>query len=141
MDYIGYTSFIAGDTVLEYVNDSYGVVGGEYNVDLSYFFDGTLSEGVSAIVTTDTIGRQFSAQYPDSEAITRCAVMMDFGSQNDAVIDMWARFKSTEISVTTYVILGIIVAAIVVMLVLYLVKKKKSKRHQRKKIKQATRSA
>lgn len=141
MDYIGYTSFIAGDTILDYVISSYGVEDGEYSVDLSYFFEGTLSEGVSAIVTTDTIGRQFSAQYPDSETISRCAVMMDFGTQNNAVIDMWARFKSTEISTITYVIIGIILVGLIALLVNYLIKKKNSKRHLRKKIKQASKNA
>lgn len=185
IDFTGYTSFIAGDNVLELIRDwydvrtniiylkdeeseeyyddviyfdpitneetsvdfndvhfskdansefdnvkLYGIIEGEDNVlleqtfnerlvlpdeveivDLTYFFEGTLNEyenGIDDIFYSTcyhpffnedgtrniSVGRQFFTQYPDEECINRCAVMKDYGKDNDAILKMWENFKS-----------------------------------------------
>lgn len=206
MDYIGYTSFIGGDAVLELVRDWYDVrasylevtdeedeeisypvcyrdgeevveidysdfladprplneelfyVDGEgeehlfldpmaeegeeaealkYNdlaealedyeeVDLTYFFDGTLDEyededmffysdcylpyenedGTQNI----SVGRQFFCQYPSLETINRCAVMRDYGENNKIIMKMWEDFKSDSLpawAVALFIVEGV----------------------------------
>lgn len=108
MNKIGYTSAIAGEEVLEMIDDWYGAESEEtaVEVDLTYFFGDTVKcdENGKVIVTVDEhyIGRQFSAQYPDYETITRCGVMEDFGDKNEAVLAMWANFKANELSPLTW---------------------------------------
>jgi spermidine/putrescine transport system substrate-binding protein len=102
MGYIGYTSFIAGDEVLESVielNDAYneGVAAGDLvTLDLNYFFEGTLED----FTTSDAIisvrpNRQIMTQYPDSETIVRTAIFSDFGDYNQAIALMWQRVKQS----------------------------------------------
>ena len=109
MNKIGYTSAIAGDAIFDQIIDWYGEENG-IEVDLSYFFNGTLSDDRltdgKAIVTINERGRQFDAQYPDEEIIARCGVMEDFGDRNEAVLEMWQRVKGNEVSI--WVILGIV---------------------------------
>ena len=120
MNKIGYTSAIAGEAVLEMIDDWYGAESEEsaVEVDLTYFFGDTVErdESGKVMVTVDEhyIGRQFSAQYPDYETITRCGVMEDFGDQNQAVLEMWANFKSNELTPLTW-------ATVIVLAVLALV--------------------
>jgi spermidine/putrescine transport system substrate-binding protein len=120
MNKIGYTSAIAGEAVLEMIDDWYGAESEEsaVEVDLTYFFGDTVEcdEDGRVMVTVDEhyIGRQFSAQYPDYETITRCGVMEDFGDQNQAVLEMWANFKSNELTPLTW-------ATVIVLAVLALV--------------------
>ena len=100
MDFIGYTSAIAGDEIWDLVNEWYAADEKDEDyesydeVNLSYFFDGTLSEGTEAKIVVSERERQFDAQYPTEEVITRCAMMQDFGEQTDAVYRMWNAFKS-----------------------------------------------
>lgn len=113
MEKIGYTSAIGGDEVLDMINDWYGVEDGEYEVDLSYFFGDTVSDERKSdgkiIVKTDTLGRQFSAQYPTIDVVTRCAIMKDFGDMNDTVMAMWQEFKTEKVYVFGVVIIAIVV--------------------------------
>ena len=115
MEKIGYTSAIGGDDVLDMINDWYGVTDGEYEVDLSYFFGDTVSDEKKTdgkvIVKTDTLGRQFSAQYPTIDVVTRCAIMKDFGDMNDTVMAMWQEFKTEKVYVFGVVIIAIVVFA------------------------------
>ncbi|MBO5850726.1 MAG: extracellular solute-binding protein [Clostridia bacterium] len=89
MDYIGYVSCIAGNDIFDYVVDAYGVTNGEYEVDLGYFFgDGNY------VVKTDTIGRQFSAQYPSKDVIDRCVIMNYFNdTANELITTMWTKIS------------------------------------------------
>ncbi len=103
MEFIGYTSVIAGDEIFELVQDWYGDDEGEYTVDLTYYFEGTVSEDYcsedgSILVQTAELGRQFSAQYPEKSVVDRCFIMRDFGDRNDAVLTMWSQFKANDIS-------------------------------------------
>lgn len=135
MEYIGYTSFIAGDEILDLVNDWYGADEGAletYDVDLSYFFDGTISGERSAIITTDTLGRQFSAQYPAYEDILRCGVMEDFGDANNDVIRMWAAFKATIVPPWVYIAVGVVLIAGIAYGAYFFLNNKKSKRQKRR---------
>ena len=100
MEFIGYTSFIAGDEILDMVWDWYGDEEGEYSVDLTYFFDGSLSDEYDTskmVVKTAELGRQFSAQYPSLDVVNRCAVMEDFGDENEKVVAMWETIKANDV--------------------------------------------
>lgn len=128
MNKIGYTSAIAGEDVLSMIDEWYGAEGDNgVEVDLTYFFEGTVepNEDGKVIVTVDPeyIGRQFSAQYPDFETISRCGVMEDFGDQNIAVLEMWSNFKGNDLTVISFVIIGVVVVAVAAF---FIIKAKKS---------------
>ena len=104
-----------------------------YKVDLSYLFEGTI-EG-EAIVYTYEVNRQFSAQYPSYETVVRCAVMEDFGKDNEKVISMWIRVKSDEVPGWIW---GFIGSAVLIVLV-YFVSSKASKQIRNQRIKEKRR--
>ena len=140
MDFIGYTSVIAGDAIWELINDWYSPDEGEEGeeVDLSYFFNGTLSDEYltdgKAIITVAERGRQFDAQYPSEETLLRCAVMKDFGSQNEKVLIMWENVKCGEIGGWLWVgavMLVLFIAGIVIMEINRQNKKNRYKRHMK----------
>jgi spermidine/putrescine transport system substrate-binding protein len=102
MGYIGYTSFIAGDEVLESVID----LNAEYNegvnannlvtLDLGYFFDGTTETlTASDMVIQVQPNRQIMTQYPLESTITRTALFKDFGTYNETIAAMWSRVKAS----------------------------------------------
>ncbi|MCF0116855.1 MAG: extracellular solute-binding protein [Bacilli bacterium] len=107
MSYTGYTSPIAGQEIWDLALETYSIDAYDDveeadcdEVDLSYFFDGTLDDGVEAkiLVPTEERGRQFDAQYPTTDVITRCAIMKDFGEEgNEALYNMWSNFKASFI--------------------------------------------
>ena len=135
MDYIGYTSAIAGDEIFDLVCDNYEEEDGKYEYDLSYFFNGTLSndrytEG-KAIIRTNTLGRQLTTQYPSPQEADRCGIMEDFGERNQAVLEMWTRVKSNNISTFSYVmmaVLALMAAAMITSAIRRKIKKKKRRR-------------
>ena len=101
MGYIGYTSFIAGDDVLQSVidlNDAYNEdanVNDLVELDLGYFFEGT----TESLTTEDMViqvkpNRQIMTQYPLPQTIIRTALFSDFGQYNATIADMWERVKS-----------------------------------------------
>lgn len=136
MNYIGYTSAIAGDAIWEQVNEWYGAEDDAeetYDVDLSYFFGDTVKSlnGEPAIVTTEVLGRQFSAQYPSEQVIARCAVMSDFGDRNQALLDMWGRVKgSTMPTWVIIVIVAVIVVGVGAGVVMYVLNKNAHKKRK-----------
>ena len=91
-------------------------------VDLTYFFNGTLSEDYidddmkfysdcylpfenedgSANVS---VGRQFFCQYPSEETILRCAVMEDYGEDNIKIVKLWEDFKSNPLPTWAIILL------------------------------------
>jgi spermidine/putrescine transport system substrate-binding protein len=101
MGYIGYTSFIAGDDVLQSVidlNDEYnGDTAAEdlITLDLGYFFEGT-TETLDAedMVIQVQPNRQIMTQYPLPSTIIRTALFSDFGAFNGPIAEMWERVKS-----------------------------------------------
>ena len=104
-------------------------------VDLSYFFNKTLTDYVDDVDTifysdcylpfnkesgNVSVGRQFFCQYPSRETLLRCAVMSDYGDNNKYVMKMWENFKSNSLP-TWAVIVFITIIVIAVTLVAYLI--------------------
>ena len=93
MYYIGYTSCIAGDEVLDYVKETYGADKSEADTityDLSYFF------GENTLLTPyeEQTRRQLFAQYPDTATIDRLVVMKYFDEEtNTRASRMWNNIK------------------------------------------------
>ena len=123
MNFIGYTSCIAGDEIWQLVNEWYSVEEGEegYEVDLSYFFKGTIAEenltNGKALITVYERGRQFDAQYPTEEVLLRCGVMKDFGDQNSKVLLMWENVKCGEIGPWLWIGFAMILLVLAVFVV------------------------
>ena len=109
-------------------------------VDLSYFFDGTLedyqpsamffySDEYSALTIDATeegedyaipeicVGRYFYTQYPDQNTLARCAVMEDYvkGDKdlNPLIMKMWEDFKSDPLPIWAIILFAVIIAALV----------------------------
>ena len=123
---------------LTIVNDP--TLEGAYEVDLSYFFNGTLDEyedNTDTIFYSDnyfydlevtdsdgithqnnSVGRQFFTQYPDENTLTHCAVMRDFGENNTLVMRMWEEFKSDPLPTPALVIFLIIIGSIIGLVVI-----------------------
>ena len=164
MEYSGYTPFIAGDEILELTRSwydyRYDEETEEFNdityseeemeelglqeVDLKYFFEGTLSDEYDESaytfysdsylpftyeneegeeVTNKCVGGTFFCQFPDEETITRCAVMRDFGDQNEAVLKMWEKFKSDALPVWATVLFIVELALILGGVLYYFISK------------------
>ena len=121
MNEVGYTSAIAGKDMWDLVLDWYDEGQSEDTIayDLTYFFKDTNIEDeqgnkiTNFIVYTSEPNRQLFAQYPDEQTIQRCAIMKDFGSQNDKVNEMWIKVKSNKVSWVIYVFLGVIIVGVV----------------------------
>lgn len=138
MDYIGYSTSIAGDDVFNLVKEWYEVGAdeeGEY-ADLTYFFGDTISEESKidgkALVKVNERGRQFDAQFPSEEIINRCAVMEDFKEQNDAVLAMWENVKLGDFSIWITVL--VVVCVVVIIGGIYYLKLLKENRKKKKKL-------
>lgn len=81
MDYIGYTSVISSQEIIDYLNDTYS----EYPaIDLSYFF-GDAGTSVKADPN----------MYPTQDVIYRLGVMRDFGDAESDIASMWNLVKSS----------------------------------------------
>lgn len=137
MNYIGYTSVIAGDDIYNMVNDNYGDEDGKIECDLTYFFKGTLSEenytpDGKVIIKTNDARRQLQAQYPSEIETARLGIMEDFGDRNEKVLEMWSSVKSNEMTATTYILMAVVVLIVLVVFVLALKNKQKSKRRRRR---------
>ena len=93
---VGYTSPIVGEDMWEYVDETYAADEGDtdvYTVDLSFYFGDTVEDATINIPNSEA-GRQFDAQYPTEEALKKCCLMKDFGSQTEKVEAMWKRVKA-----------------------------------------------
>ncbi len=91
-----------------------------YEVDLTYLF------GEDMVVYTDVIGRQFSAQYPDYDTVSRCAVMQYFDDETNANLSaMWERVKGFSLPTWAIVLIVVGVVLVIGVIVLIIVLKKK----------------
>lgn len=182
MDYTGYTPFTAGNEILDLTREWYDYRYDEeteefddtipteeeiaelglQRVDLSYFFEGTLTDEDGNVIDDPdayifysdcylpyaevdkegnvkngnrAVGREFFCQFPDEYTLTRCAVMRDFGPQNEAVLKMWEKFKSDALPVWA-IVLFIVEVSAALALVLYFVIGKRMKYSLRKKRKE-----
>lgn len=179
MDYIGYTPFIAGDDIVEKAKewydektwaieddptlaetvtdwDSYAEEEGWMRVDLSYFFEGSLSEGEDAIFYTTEIqpvtgknlkgedetvyvGRQFLAQYPtiglpdNLDIIPGLAVMEDYGNNNEYVLRMWENVKASGVLEPWIIVLFCLEIVLAIGIASYFIVRKQLSLHERKK--------
>ena len=133
MNFIGYTSAVAGDDVYEEMLDWYseGEEGdtdenGDLLVpyDLNYFFEGTGSYDDYVIwVSEESLDRQVAAQYPSEEVIARSAVMQHFDDATTAAVnEMWEEVKGLPIPVWSYIAIAVIAAGILVIALTYLYK-------------------
>ena len=158
MDFIGYTTSIATDEVLDYVMQTYGLYrGGDGETDLTYYSEITTDDGETdyetqtcsltvktdadgnetyfvgddetevfkvdlsylfnvdggVVLYTDTLGRQFSAQYPDLDTVTRCTVMGHMDNDKLEKLNfMWAEAKegnSDFMLLTVGIVIGVLV--------------------------------
>ena len=137
---------------------------GLQKVDLSYFFAGTLTNEEGDPLTPEEeeaactfysdcylpnaetdeegnivggnrcVGREFFCQFPDENTLARCAVMRDFGAQNEAVLKMWEQFKSDTLPIWAIILFVIELAAGLSLLLYFFVGKrvKYSLRRKRK---------
>ena len=99
MDAVGYTSPIAGQAIFDLINDWYAYdeendEGDTYEKDLSFFFGDTIIEEAVIVAPKSEIGRQFDAQYPTLEDLSRCCLMKDFGAQQEKVEAMWRSVRA-----------------------------------------------
>ena len=187
MDYTGYTPFTAGNEILDLTREWYDIrydeeteefddsiptpeeiaEKGLQRVDLSYFFEGTITDEEGNVIDDENnyvfytdcylpnaltdengniidgkegeesnraVGREFFCQFPDEHTLSRCAVMRDFGSQNDAVLKMWEKFKSDALPTWAIVLFVVEVSAGVGLLAYFFVgnRLKRSLRKKRK---------
>lgn len=132
MNYIGYTSSIAGnendDTIYEYLKWNYGA--GEDDTDLmeypvGYFFSGNNNdENYKLQSTSSQLGRQLYSQYPPEDVMNRTAIMRYFDvDANKAINQMWINVRCFDVA---DVPLGVWMAILLVFLVLIGVKYRKS---------------
>ncbi len=143
MNFIGYTSAIAGDEVYEEMLDWYSE-GEEGDTDesgaplvpydLNYFFKGTGSYDDYVIwVSEESLDRQVAAQYPSEEVIARSAVMQHFDDDTTAAVnEMWEEVKGLPIPVWSYIVIAVIAAGILVIVLTYLYKGRRSEAKPKK---------
>ena len=94
MDYIGYTSCIASETVFDYISEKYGAGDEEESedYDLSYFFGE--NHVLQAPLSQTQYNRQLFAQYPTMDVIDRLVVMTYFNKEaNEKANRMWNNIK------------------------------------------------
>lgn len=109
MDYIGYTSVIAGgesDTVFQYVQYNYGAYEEEAEEELTeyplgYFFSLTGDPQDPDFVISceqSQTQRQLYAQYPPAEDMERCVVMDYFDpEENERINQMWINVRCMKL--------------------------------------------
>lgn len=131
MYYIGYSSVIAGETVFEYMDWSYGAteeVEETIDYDISYFF------GEDHAITADKAtfefdgeninrGRQLFAQYPPQNVIDRSVIMRDFGDRLATINQMWINVRCLDlkdIPPSTYGIVTGIISLTALSICLYI---------------------
>ncbi|MBQ8426950.1 MAG: extracellular solute-binding protein [Clostridia bacterium] len=125
IDYVGYTSCIAGDTVFEYVTDNFGDDQGNIEVDLSYFFGTDKDYKVTVSDGEDGYYRHLYAQYADEPTILRCAVMDNFSPEDlQLVNEMWSEVKLITLTDLTIILIVVGIVLIITAVVLYKYKEK-----------------
>ena len=118
--YIGYTSVIAGEDMLAYIDDSYGEEPSEDTVkyDLSYFFGDTAEAPFIYAYEEDTLHGMLFAQYPYEEVIERCAVMDYFDPDtNERINELWSQVKAETLDAWAIAVICVAAAAIVLFVV------------------------
>lgn len=122
MDAIGYVSAVATPEILEAKIDS-SYAGPS---DLSYFF----GEGADSVYIN-------SIQYPDRKVVERCAMIRDFGTETDKVLEMWSRVKGdnlgTGIIILIFVVFGLLFVWVIYQKIVKYKHKQKGKSRRKKR--------
>ncbi len=114
MEYIGYTSCVAGDEIIAYAVENSDEEG-EYQLDLSYFF------GKQCTLLTSSQYGSLATKFPDADVVKRCTVMDNFSDEDLAVInEMWNRVKF--ITLPPWLIYSIVGVALIIVLAVLFVK-------------------
>ena len=104
--------------------------------DLSYLFEGSLSEGRRAIIYAyDGSQNELETQYPSQEILARCAIMNDFGVYNDQVVIMWSQVKAYTNMTPVYVFLSVVLVLSIGLVVFVVVRKKIINNYKKKLVK------
>lgn len=94
MDYICYTSGVASQEAFDYLVENWeSDTENAIPVDLSYFF-GKNRDFETTIMIAPEDYEAFTALFPTEEAISRCAVMLDFGDATDAMNTLWRNVRA-----------------------------------------------
>ena len=98
-----------------------------------YFYTVTDDSGES--YSNVAVGGDFFCQYPNFDTMVRCAVMKDYGSQNDAVVAMWEKFKTSSMPTWAIILLAIEVALMAGLFLFFIISKHlKLKLRQKRKL-------
>lgn len=120
MDYIGYSSCVAGDDIFNWLKES--EEDGEYTINLGYFFGGSDS---TYSITVENPHGYLATQYPDRTIIERCAIMDNFDVDTlSRINEMWTRVKFITFPMWTLILIAVLV---VLSVALYFVYKFRSK--------------
>lgn len=104
--------------------------------DLSFLFEGSLSEGRRAIIYAyDGSQNELETQYPNEQILARCAIMNDFGVYNDDVVIMWSQVKASTNMTPVYIFLSVTVVLLAIGLTAYFVRKKIVTNYKKKLVK------
>lgn len=116
MDYIGYSSVIAGneeyDDIRAYIEENYTVEEDAEDAvlyDISYFF----GEETLVPIAEEQLDRQFFALYPTEEVMQRCAVMDYYGAAEAGINEMWTKIKGETLDAWAIIVIAVTAAAIV----------------------------
>lgn len=94
----------------------------------TYEIDGEEKQNIS-------VGRQFYTQYPSEETIQRCAVMSDYGENNELVMKMWENFKSDPLPTWAILLLVIFLIGIIALILYFAINKGIKKAIHNKRVK------
>lgn len=137
------------DDAVEATYNNYLLIDPEWEeVDLSYFFNGTLDEYEDTLDTmfysdyylpftnedgssNISVGSSFFTQYPNEDTMTRCVVMKDFGKNNDTIRKMWEDFKSNTLEPWIIVVFVVEVGLIAFGIIFVVVNKARNKKMRR----------
>ncbi len=124
IDYIGYTSCIAGNNenteVFDYVLGNFGDDEGDIEVDLGYFFGNDKDYTVTVSDGEDGYYRHLYAQYADEETILRCAVMNNFSPEElELVNEMWSEVKLITLTNTAIILIVTAIVLSISAVILY----------------------
>ena len=120
MDATGYVCAVAKPEIFEAkVDDEIEQVS-----DLSYFF----GEGMGA----DSVHIN-PVQYPDRKVVERCAMIRDFGSDTEYVLEMWSHVKGDNLNSSLVVFIFAVFGALFVCMICrrYKAYQHKKNRHRR----------
>ena len=150
LEYDASSTYTSGDMVsfagkyYNYINDEDGnadITNEDYfeeieGYDLSYLFEGSLSEGRRAIIYAyDGSQNELETQYPSQEILARCAIMNDFGVYNDQVVIMWSQVKAYTNMTPVYVFLSIVLVLSIGLVIFVVVRKKIINNYKKKLVK------